>query len=34
MYHLMRWNVVKLPMSQGVLGVRKLYLFNEARLGK
>jgi len=33
-YHLVRWNIVKQPMTQGGLGVRDLRLFNEALLGK
>ena len=33
-YHLVRWDIVKLPMSEGGLGVRDLKLSNEALLGK
>jgi len=32
-YHLLRWNIVKLPMPEGGLGFRDLEIFNEARLG-
>ena len=33
-YHLVRWNVVKLPMLDGGLGVRDLRIFNEALEGR
>ena len=33
-FHLVRWNIVKQPLSFGGLGVRDLRLFNEALLGK
>jgi len=33
-FHLVRWNVVKQPISTGGLGMRDLRLFNEALLGK
>jgi len=33
-FHLVKWNVVKQPLSAGGLGVRDLRLLNEALLGK
>jgi len=33
-FHLVRWNIVKQPLSMGGLGVRDLRLFNEALLEK
>jgi len=33
-FHLVRWNIVKHPVSLGGLGVSDLRLFNEALLGK
>jgi len=32
-FHLVRWNIVKQPLSIGGLGVRNMRLFNEALLG-
>ena len=33
-YHLVNWNKVCSPISEGVLGIRKLRVFNQALLGK
>jgi len=33
-FHLVKWKVVKQPVSGGGLGVRDLRIFNEAFLGK
>jgi len=33
-YYLVRWDIVKLSMPEGGLGVRDLKIFNEALLGK
>ena len=33
-FHLVRWNIIKNPISEGRLGVRDLRRFNEALLGK
>ena len=33
-YHLVKWNIIKNPLTVGGLGVRDLRLFNVALLGK
>ena len=33
-YYLVRWDIVKQPVSQGGLGIKDLHLFNDSLLGK